>query len=150
MALSRDDFVVQKLSDGIDIAVINCAGMDSFTSTETTELLGANVYLISESNKSAEAASQHCLYRQSCGGSAVFSNVGPARGWSQTGLRVRLNMAAIDVPNGVVSPVKVDYEAGIAQHGRIASGCLRLSEHCLLYTSPSPRDGLLSRMPSSA
>ena len=29
----------------------------------------------------------------------------------------------------------------------------RLEEHqegCLLYTSPSPRDGLLSRMPSSA
>ena len=24
------------------------------------------------------------------------------------------------------------------------------SENCLLYTSPSPRDGLLSRMPSSA
>ena len=26
----------------------------------------------------------------------------------------------------------------------------RLGEACLLYTSPSPRDGLLSRMPSSA
>ena len=26
----------------------------------------------------------------------------------------------------------------------------RLSWNCLLYTSPSPRDGLLSRMPSSA
>ena len=25
-----------------------------------------------------------------------------------------------------------------------------LSQYCLLYTSPSPRDGLLSRMPSSA
>ena len=25
-----------------------------------------------------------------------------------------------------------------------------LVEDCLLYTSPSPRDGLLSRMPSSA
>ena len=25
-----------------------------------------------------------------------------------------------------------------------------LNQHCLLYTSPSPRDGLLSRMPSSA
>ena len=25
-----------------------------------------------------------------------------------------------------------------------------LGETCLLYTSPSPRDGLLSRMPSSA
>ena len=27
---------------------------------------------------------------------------------------------------------------------------LRLTHPCLLYTSPSPRDGLLSRMPSSA
>ena len=27
---------------------------------------------------------------------------------------------------------------------------VRLNEVCLLYTSPSPRDGLLSRMPSSA
>ena len=26
----------------------------------------------------------------------------------------------------------------------------RMLESCLLYTSPSPRDGLLSRMPSSA
>ena len=26
----------------------------------------------------------------------------------------------------------------------------RLHKTCLLYTSPSPRDGLLSRMPSSA
>ena len=30
-------------------------------------------------------------------------------------------------------------------------GCLQaLTPTCLLYTSPSPRDGLLSRMPSSA
>ena len=28
--------------------------------------------------------------------------------------------------------------------------CKDLSKGCLLYTSPSPRDGLLSRMPSSA
>ena len=27
---------------------------------------------------------------------------------------------------------------------------MNLYSHCLLYTSPSPRDGLLSRMPSSA
>ena len=26
----------------------------------------------------------------------------------------------------------------------------KISRDCLLYTSPSPRDGLLSRMPSSA
>ena len=29
-------------------------------------------------------------------------------------------------------------------------GCLRRDEHCLLYTSPSPRDRTRSRMPSSA
>ena len=29
-------------------------------------------------------------------------------------------------------------------------GCTALHSLCLLYTSPSPRDGLLSRMPSSA
>ena len=29
-------------------------------------------------------------------------------------------------------------------------GNIELASHCLLYTSPSPRDGLLSRMPSSA
>ena len=34
-------------------------------------------------------------------------------------------------------------------HGDVASSGRRV-EDCLLYTSPSPRDGLLSRMPSSA
>ena len=37
---------------------------------------------------------------------------------------------------------------------RILSDCtfkeVEQTNHCLLYTSPSPRDGLLSRMPSSA
>ena len=32
----------------------------------------------------------------------------------------------------------------------VAEGRAELSQLCLLYTSPSPRDGLLSRMPSSA
>ena len=32
----------------------------------------------------------------------------------------------------------------------IGCGALKLFDDCLLYTSPSPRDGLLSRMPSSA
>ena len=31
-----------------------------------------------------------------------------------------------------------------------ASKAIRITYPCLLYTSPSPRDGLLSRMPSSA
>ena len=36
---------------------------------------------------------------------------------------------------------------GLAPHELFHKGVLRT---CLLYTSPSPRDGLLSRMPSSA
>ena len=32
----------------------------------------------------------------------------------------------------------------------LARGGFNLTKFCLLYTSPSPRDGLLSRMPSSA
>ena len=33
---------------------------------------------------------------------------------------------------------------------QISGGYIEQSIACLLYTSPSPRDGLLSRMPSSA
>ena len=33
---------------------------------------------------------------------------------------------------------------------KVTSEFLEWSKNCLLYTSPSPRDGLLSRMPSSA
>ena len=39
--------------------------------------------------------------------------------------------------------IYLDNPAGIGEHSDLA-------ETCLLYTSPSPRDGLLSRMPSSA
>ena len=46
-------------------------------------------------------------------------------------------------------------EAGTALGGRVARECklpglAAWGRVCLLYTSPSPRDGLLSRMPSSA
>ena len=43
-------------------------------------------------------------------------------------------------------------EAGAAKIGVKAYTDVRkmVDEVCLLYTSPSPRDGLLSRMPSSA
>ena len=40
--------------------------------------------------------------------------------------------------------------ADAAEYGEITPGKLKRLRACLLYTSPSPRDGLLSRMPSSA
>ena len=42
-------------------------------------------------------------------------------------------------------------KSSMADYMIIASGTSsRHIQSCLLYTSPSPRDGLLSRMPSSA
>ena len=38
----------------------------------------------------------------------------------------------------------------IGTDASLTANLLKLSNSCLLYTSPSPRDGLLSRMPSSA
>ena len=55
------------------------------------------------------------------------------------------NDGVAEVGPGQVGPDQV----GPGQHGalQISSGQVG---PCLLYTSPSPRDGLLSRMPSSA
>ena len=60
-------------------------------------------------------------------------------------------------------PGKLEWEVGYYSKARIQPCQLRkqtydtdirsmdqLEKNCLLYTSPSPRDGLLSRMPSSA
>ena len=53
---------------------------------------------------------------------------------------------------GRVDLITAEEEVELAR--RIKEGDTRalekLTKACLLYTSPSPRDGLLSRMPSSA
>ena len=47
--------------------------------------------------------------------------------------------------------VNNDYEdTGIAYEEAGETFYEGVNKDCLLYTSPSPRDGLLSRMPSSA
>ena len=50
----------------------------------------------------------------------------------------RIGKKIIDVPEGV--------NVAISESEILTTG----PKGCLLYTSPSPRDGLLSRMPSSA
>ena len=43
-----------------------------------------------------------------------------------------------------------DFYEPYKRNRKVARDALTESQACLLYTSPSPRDGLLSRMPSSA
>ena len=46
--------------------------------------------------------------------------------------------------------LKENPKAAMCFHWKSLLRQIRISGTCLLYTSPSPRDGLLSRMPSSA
>ena len=62
-----------------------------------------------------------------------------------------------DVGQGINVSNEEFVQAGLKKHTReecLKNGDLILTiqalTNCLLYTSPSPRDGLLSRMPSSA
>ena len=48
------------------------------------------------------------------------------------------------------TPVGATVDAGSRQADKLGSPVDPAQTTCLLYTSPSPRDGLLSRMPSSA
>ena len=66
---------------------------------------------------------------------------------------------AVKIANGIGYPVMIKASAGGGGKGmrvahsaaEVKSGyAMAMREACLLYTSPSPRDGLLSRMPSSA
>ena len=57
------------------------------------------------------------------------------------------------VPSPLIAQISALRHAGINKLlGNLLKRRLvaRVSNACLLYTSPSPRDGLLSRMPSSA
>ena len=50
---------------------------------------------------------------------------------------------------GLALPVSA-VELVVVSWGGAYTASQQKAYHCLLYTSPSPRDGLLSRMPSSA
>ena len=63
---------------------------------------------------------------------------------------ISLPRAFREIVNGWKSSPLVARVALAPALGRAASELMGWSAGCLLYTSPSPRDGLLSRMPSSA
>ena len=55
----------------------------------------------------------------------------------------------IGLGNAIVDII-VNIEDEFLEINNLEKGSMNLINSCLLYTSPSPRDGLLSRMPSSA
>ena len=57
---------------------------------------------------------------------------------------------AVRLPGGYLDGDSILKAARATWAGAIHPGYGYLSEYCLLYTSPSPRDATLSRMPSSA
>ena len=71
-----------------------------------------------------------------------------------------IDIIVVDSVAALVPKAEIDGDMGDAHVGlqarlmsqalRKLAGVLNKSNTCLLYTSPSPRDGLLSRMPSSA
>ena len=67
-----------------------------------------------------------------------------------------LRLLAREVYDKVIKKISIDKVALITGEEKIIPSnakyflCTVESMPCLLYTSPSPRDGLLSRMPSSA
>ena len=60
---------------------------------------------------------------------------------------IPLYLSALGAPPAVLGVIE-GFAESTASILKVFSG--RVSDNCLLYTSPSPRDGLLSRMPSSA
>ena len=60
-----------------------------------------------------------------------------------------LNASRKEHQNKDLAEMEVLYLAG-SHASRVGAFVCCLLSFCLLYTSPSPRDGLLSRMPSSA
>ena len=101
-----------------------------------------------------ESPSPHAFFR---------SGVGLIRGWSCEAGRVEVSVdggplqataSGTNRPDTATVCGRTDTGFGLIYNwNRIGEGLHNLRalvNGCLLYTSPSPRDGLLSRMPSSA
>ena len=59
-------------------------------------------------------------------------------------------LVSVFTAGNVVKIAQTVNSGNVDDHSKVVNKGSRNTYNCLLYTSPSPRDGLLSRMPSSA
>ena len=64
--------------------------------------------------------------------------------------RIKINGVIAEIGVSVTKNDFIEFDGKEIQYKESEIKLLILNKPCLLYTSPSPRDGLLSRMPSSA
>ena len=86
----------------------------------------------------------------------IISNIAPGQRWiSETepelglGIMLKVEFKRVEVMFPAANEQR-QYALASAPLRRVQLKPGEQLETCLLYTSPSPRDGLLSRMPSSA
>ena len=65
-------------------------------------------------------------------------------------IRLREPWNSEKMPGGVRYTRHFNAPSGLSQESQVDLVVKSVSRRCLLYTSPSPRDGLLSRMPCCA
>ena len=126
-----------------------------------TEDLGAPLYVAWQITNECNLACLHCI-EESGPGKAFKDELSPYEFRGILDQMVELDVPYVSFSGGepMVHPhffeMAGHFCAGSGQlkvetngHYLTPENCKRLND-CLLYTSPSPRDGLLSRMPSSA
>ena len=69
---------------------------------------------------------------------------------AQVGVEAPAVTVEVHLANGLPSLTMVGLPEAAVKESKDRVRSAIINSGCLLYTSPSPRDGLLSRMPSSA
>ena len=111
----------------------------------------------------AQAAAEFMQRQSAAGGEAAQANMDAVSQQWDAELREEFGMAydakhdraraagkAMGIDPNIWHEIRLDNGLPLGDHPFIIKLFSGLADHCLLYTSPSPRDGLLSRMPSSA
>ena len=153
LAAMGADVVLNAITGSIGLrptlAALRCGSTLALANKESLIVGGPLVTTAAKPGQIVPVDSEHSAIAQCLRGGSpdevhklvVTASGGPFRGWSRAALQDVTPQQALAHPTWAMGPVVTTNSATLVNKGL---------EVCLLYTSPSPRDGLLSRMPSSA